>query len=481
MVFASRTVGLAVAVAAALATAVLVWFGEGLRPWWPLAWLAPLPVLWYSLRANWWATALTSMLGWLLGNATLLNYFLAQGMSLAEWLGNFATLSAMATAGTLLFRLLVVRGAVWSAMLALPALWVSVDWLRYWITPHGTSADLAYTQLEFLPFLQLASLTGPWGMSFLLLLVPSAAILVLHLRRTRPREAIQSAGAVAAIVAMVLGYGALRLAGSGQPASVMVGLLASDGAHDHVADPGPDAQQLFAAYAAQARLLLAAGAQLIVMPEKVAAVSGEARTDSTVLQPLADGSGALLVAGSVHLEPGPDGMRRYNRATVFAPQAALASYDKEHLLPPFESPMTPGTAKLMVQHGGTNIGIAICKDMDFTSTSIGYGALGAQLVLVPAWDFGLDRVWHGHMAIMRGVEGGFSVARTAKEGNLTVSDDRGRIVAEVRSDAAPFASLLTAVPVGHEATLFQRWGNWFAWAAVALLAMVLVRAASVVR
>ena len=80
------------------------------------------------------------------------------------------------------------------------------------------------------------------------------------------------------------------------------------------------------------------------------------------------------------------------------------------------------------------------------------------------------------MAIMRGVEGGFSIARAAKNGFLTVSDDRGRILGEVRSDSAPFATLLVDVPAVHEWTLFQAWGNWFAWVAVGLLAIVVARA-----
>ena len=33
------------AAAAIAATAVLVWFGTGLEPFWPLLWFAPLPVL----------------------------------------------------------------------------------------------------------------------------------------------------------------------------------------------------------------------------------------------------------------------------------------------------------------------------------------------------------------------------------------------------------------------------------------------------
>jgi len=47
-------------------------------------------------------------------------------------------------------------------------------------------------------------------------------------------------------------------------------------------------------------------------------------------------------------------------------------------------------------------------------------------------------------------------------------------VAETRSDSAPFATLLTNVPVGHDATLYLRLGDWFAWFALATFAVALV-------
>jgi apolipoprotein N-acyltransferase len=72
------------------------------------------------------------------------------------------------------------------------------------------------------------------------------------------------------------------------------------------------------------------------------------------------------------------------------------------------------------------------------------------------------------MAIMRGVESGYAIVRAAKGGFLTVSDDRGRVVAETPSGSAPFATLVTKVPSGHDATLYLRFGDWFAWASAAV-------------
>lgn len=463
MEFASKARMLVTAVAVFAATAVLVWFGNGLTPWWPLMWFAPLPLFWFSLRAPWWSAAIVACLGWLAGSASMIEYFSRVGMPPAVWLANFGGMGCLVAAGILLFRFLILRGAVWTAIVALPALWVSVDWLRYWVTPHGTAADLAYTQLNFLPFLQLASMTGPWGMSFVLLLVPAAAAAALHLRAPRP------AIVTGAALLVVLGFGILRL---NQPAphTVRVGLIASDRpAGEEMPAPGEKTQQLWGEYAAHARDLASQGAEVIVMPEKIA-VTRDA--DASILQPLADETGATIVAGELRV----NGSLRYNRAEVYTPHSPVASYDKEHLLPPFESNQIPGKAKLTLLRNGTQWGVAICKDMDFTSMSVEYATLGAALMLIPAWDFNQDRTWHGDMAIMRGVEGGFSVARAAKNGYLLVSDSRGRVIARTRSDSAPFATLIADVPVRHETTLFQRWQDWFAWIAVGLLAWVIARA-----
>jgi apolipoprotein N-acyltransferase len=77
---------------------------------------------------------------------------------------------------------------------------------------------------------------------------------------------------------------------------------------------------------------------------------------------------------------------------------------------------------------------------------------------------------------MRGVESGFSIAHAARNGYLTVSDNRGRILAETQSDSAPFATLVADALVAHNGTLYLLLGDWFAWFAVAILLFTLARA-----
>ena len=205
-----RIVGTVLAI---VATAAMFYFGNGLVPWWPLMWFAPLPVLLLALRSEWWAAAVAAVAVMLLGSLNMWSYFTKTlGMPASAWVGIFLTAGLVFAAGVLLFRALVLRGAVWTGLLALPALWVTSEYMRNVTTPHGSAGSLAYSQLKFLPFLQLASITGPWGMSFVLLLFPAAIAIGLHLRQTSAKRALQVVGAGVGVVVAVLVFGAVRLA-----------------------------------------------------------------------------------------------------------------------------------------------------------------------------------------------------------------------------------------------------------------------------
>lgn len=472
MAFAVDSRRMLAAFAAVLATAVLAYFGNGLNPAWPLMWIAPLPVLLVAARNSWWSALIVAFFSWSLGALSMWTYF--HRLSI-PWAPVAVIVALVFTAAVLLFRALLRFGSAWGALLAFPALWVSAEFLNSRFTPDGTAGSLSYTQLKFLPFLQLASLTGPWGMSFLLLLFPAALAIAFDLRRSDPRQAVRVAGATLALLALALVYGTVRLAIPAPRQQLTVGLAASDApGYSGVAAPGAPTLRLLRAYAAHAEILAGKGAKLIVLPEHLGELTGhDLASADTLFQSLADHTGSTIVLGISQVSA----RAAYNQARVYQPQFPILTYDKEHLLAPFESMFTPGKSLTTILRPTGLWGVAICKDLDFKNPARIYGEAGVGLLLAPAWDFDMDRAFHGHIAIMRGVEDGFSLVRAARHGYLTVSDDRGRILAETRSDSAPFAMLVATVPTVHNTTLYLLWGDWFGWVAVSLLGLTLVWAA----
>jgi len=113
--------------------------------------------------------------------------------------------------GVLFMRGFVRRGLLFLASLAFPVYWVTCAYLNALVSPHSTWGNLAYTQMNCLPVIQIASVTGLWGISFVVLLFASAvAALLSGLGKSAQRRSL--AIAVGVIVCTVFVFGRMAFA-----------------------------------------------------------------------------------------------------------------------------------------------------------------------------------------------------------------------------------------------------------------------------
>ncbi|NUW46670.1 nitrilase [Nonomuraea rhodomycinica] len=443
--------------AAALASAVLLHFGTGLHPVAWVTWLAPLPVLYAAPRVTGGAAFAAGALAWLGGQLQMWPYFTGSlEMPVPVAAGLLAGPALLSGLGVLLHRSLLARGRPLSAVLAVPALWVGVEYVMALAGPHGAWWSLAYTQADVLPVLQTASVTGVWGITFLLQLVPAAVAALLAPGATHRLHVAVTAGALAAAA---LGYGFARL-GTGHDGERHreVALISTDDPRDTTQWNSPQGRDLVRRYGAAIDAAAARGAEIAVLPEKTFET---ATTRLHLARP-----GVAVVAGAA-LDAGA------TRANTALADPSGARYDKHHLIPGLESEFTPGRALTFLDR--TTTGLIICKDLDFPWLVRRYRQAGATALLAPAWDFDDDAWLHSRMAVVRGVESGLSVARVARQGVLTVSDTRGRVLAEGRSGRPGMTTVFAALPQQGASTLYAGLGDWAAWSSVAVLLAALVR------
>jgi len=287
--------------------------------------------------------------------------------------------------------------------------------------------------------------------------------------------------AVAIVFGCEFAYGAYRLrATPPAPHSIVVGLADSDLQQNLLPQDDRSAMQLMRDYEEQVRTLAQRGAEVIVLPEMTALVRDSiSPAVDKLFEETARRANVQIVLGVLHVT----GSAAFNEARLYSATGGLETvYRKHHLVPVVEGGTTPGTDISVLPQPIGKVGLEICRDMDYPNPSLEYGRKDVGLLLVPAWDFDVDRQWHGHMAILRGVEDGFAIVRAAKKGLLTVSDDRGRVLAEARTTPQEtFTSLVVTVPVRHDPTLYQRWGDWFARVDVAALAALCISLAATLR
>ncbi len=455
-----------VLVAAIVLTASAYFVSTGFGTFWPAAWFAPLPILLLATRRSVRTTALAAGAAYFLGSLSVINY-LASLMPVPAAVITLLVPAAVFALAVLAFRAAARRLPAWLAVFAFPAAWTTFEFLLSLASPHGTALSHAYSQTDFLPLLQLASVTGIWGITFFLTMVPAAVALAYSRRGPAPLLP------AAAIAMAVLGYGAYRLLQPQQDDAIRVGLAATDQGIEAAFETENTTQAMATAnaYAGRIARLGARGVQVVVLPEKLVGVT-RANTEavSNVFASAARAAGVTVIAGFNHVISEP----RRNLATVFAPDGETrVHYEKHHLLPGLETGYGAGSEIGIFSAAGSRWGVAICKDMDFPAWSRRYGRQHVRILAVPSWDFVRDGRLHARMAVVRGVENGFALARVAQQGLLTLSDAYGRIVAETPSSASPDAMLVAELSPGPGRTLYTRTGDWLGWISVALLPVLL--------
>ena len=192
----------------AVAGSVLCWLAFPPLGWSYLAWIGPIP--WLLLvsrerlpgRRPYLALWLAGFVFWLLAVhwirlAHPLNHL--SWLALATYLGIYLpTFVATARVGIHQLRL-----PLW---LVAPVVWTGLDWFRGHLLTGFLMGSLAHTQAKHTAVIQIADLTGEYGVTFLILLV-SASIVQFLLSLSSPRAAIRLLPTVVALIAtLIYGY-----------------------------------------------------------------------------------------------------------------------------------------------------------------------------------------------------------------------------------------------------------------------------------
>lgn len=427
--------------------------------YWYLLWLAPIPVLLISF-------SLTA------GTAFLIAY-IAYAIGRLSWFHYLQTVSSLSFAIILtlslplifafiivLVRKIILKSNSWLNVFAFPVFFTASEWLMMQLSPDGTSSSLAYTQMNALPVIQIASVTGILGITFLVTFFPSAVTTAWFYKRQR-NTVHKIVFVAAAILVSVFVFSIARLKSNGKGDTLKVGLAVADEALHNVSR-NPDFKKedaITAYYISQIKKLAEHGAKLIVLPEK--AINIDKETAPLIFAMLAEAakqSHVFIIAGYVNYRNN----QAYNSALVINDKGdVITDYNKVFLVKGWEDRFAPGDSIGLFNFEKITAGVAICKDLDFPGYIRNYGKSGIDFLSIPAWDFVIDDWLHSRMAVLRGVENGFSEIRTAREGRLTVSDGYGRIFAEASSSNEEGTTLIGEIAVRTRKTLYTQLGDWF--------------------
>ncbi|MGD0726915.1 MAG: apolipoprotein N-acyltransferase [Spirochaetia bacterium] len=423
------------------------------------------------------------------------------------WLGTFnlltlqfvTVITALEYLPFMAVSVVILRRSRGAGFIVFPIAWTVFDWLRsmgFLGYPWGM---LGASQYSVIPIIQISSLTGVWGVTFLLVLCNSVIAWYggrVSSGRRRGAAVIVLAAALAFTLGWAGGSAAVEAGRSSAGAkSVRLALIQQND------DPRKnDYRLVFDTLRSLTDRALAAKPDLVVWSETafVPNIRRWSREDPAAF-PLAalvrdflayqKGTGRWLLTGnddySLVTEDGREERLDYNGSVLFSPQGdRVETYHKIHLVPfteyfPFKKQLPgiyqlllsfdaylwePGVRRVVFHHPLFAFSTPICFEDVFPDDVRRFVREGAEVILNLSNDYWslteAEGMQHAANAVFRAVENGRPIARAAASGLTCMVDTHGRITA--RSPFYTESCLVVDVPLSSSRqTFYTRWGDWF--------------------
>jgi apolipoprotein N-acyltransferase len=387
------------------------------------------------------------------------------------------------------------------ALVVVPSCWLLTEWLRSWQALGGPWAVFGVSQWQHPAVLALAAVGGVWLISFALVMVNVAIVLVLESVPRLTPGAKPSAGlAVLGAAVAVAGVGAGPLAFALTPASPVareatIAMVQPGIVHNAV--QRVDASERLTAELSGSGELSGVKPDLIVWGESSTAVDltlPENRDQLARMEELASQDGADLLVNQDTTVPGK-GQEKVG--VLVSPEGIRGQYIKTRLVPfgeyiPFRqqlgwltkisraaaSNMIPGTgAHLLypVDRAGKPlpIGVLICFESAFPDMSRVDTDQGAQLIVYQSATSTFQGTWgpdqHASLSAVRAAETGRPAVQAALTGVTAAFDPRGRLLAWMGQASHGVVSVRLGLPAASAKTFYDRAGDYVPWAALAIV------------
>lgn len=369
-----------------------------------------------------------------------------------------------------------------------PFLWVSLEVLRTYLFTGFPWALLGYSQYKFLPLIQIADITGIYGISYLIVLFNCFIFDLLVFRKRRvlyplvPYYTIVSSSLLVVLVFLfVFTYGVKKLSERSEETSLVVSVIQGNIPQDQKWDQR-QIEQILSIYknlTIQSRYL---EPQLVIWPET--AVPFIFERDKTLTEDLINFTKEqkiYLLFGSI-LEREK---RKYTNSVVLLDPNGVISYyyDKIHLVPFGEyvplrkilffvdkltvgtEDYTPGDSYNVAITPFGNFATLICYEIIFPGQVRKFYQKGGSFIVNITNDgwFGKTSGPYQHfaMAVFRAVENRKPLIRAANSGISGFVDSKGRVL--VKTNLFERTYLVNKVNTNGKLTFYTKYGDIFAY------------------
>ncbi len=363
------------------------------------------------------------------------------------------------------------RAPFWTT-LAFPLVATAGAFVFLGLSPVGTFGADAYTQYGWEPVMQLVSVTGLWGLTFLMAWFASVANYAWEsdfVWRKYARGAV--AYGIVLILVLGFGFGRLWLSPDAEAEVHVVGITsAADLVRlvDSRDEPTFDAAvaEVHREYLSRTANAAARGAEIVVWPE-VAGLGYADQVASLIdnAAELAAAHGIYLVMPTLVMAEG-DEVWGDNEVRIFTPEGQIGLTHVKY---------GGDTAKIYGGDGAKELqtldtpfgtlSAIICWDADYPNVVSQAGRKEIDLLIVSARDWAPIKDIHAQMAVFRAVENGVPLVRQTSNGVSLAADAYGRELSYVDNFRGVFEQDVI-VPLNATTTIYPQIRDTFGWLSV---------------
>ncbi len=347
----------------------------------------------------------------------------------------------------------------------------------------GTYGSLAYSQFGNLPLIQIVSITGIWGIVFLIAWFAST-INYCWENGFAWKKIGKTAGIYLCVFAVVILYGGARLIVI-KPSETSVRVAAVTTPSDIVARIMGAFSGISPFHLQKSVMILEsqtvkaadAGAQIIAWKEYGDLISTEDMDTFVKSGQRIAADKKIYLLMDVGLLDSMQKEKGENVIVLIDPAGEIAwKYLKSYLVPIIEKPFFKKGDKIIpvLDTPVGKIASVTCFDFDHPGyvRSAGHGI---GLFLIPAFDGETLTPVHSRMAVFRGIENGYSILKPTGEGLSIAADHCGRVIAKQDYATSHERIMLVDMPVKSVFTIYSLIGDAFAWLCIiGLSALIMV-------
>jgi apolipoprotein N-acyltransferase len=369
-------------------------------------------------------------------------------------------------------RLLYKQKSQFLLTLIYPTTLVLLEYL-FSISPFGTWGILPHTQLDFPVLLQMSTLTGLFGITFIVAWF--ASVINWIWEHEFSIESLRSGGVIyASILISFLLYGGIKL--TFYPAELKTVKVAGISGSTNIFYIIPDAENAKKYVSTKEEIeeqiqltrdAVREGAKIIVWHEGALVLDSKNIFELTNrMKQIADAYDAFIAMSYLELSV-RENEKPFNNKTILLNKdgETVWEYKKSKLAPGPETEATnAGDSKLpYVDTKYGRLGTAICFDMEFPRLINQAGRKQIDIFIVPGCDWKGITPIHTKMAKLEAIQNSFNLVRITSPGLSVAYNYNGEVIAKKDTYHTSDKIMYADVPVFAPDTLYSRAGNIFIW------------------